>query len=124
MSFSAPWMQLESLKISELNQKEKDKYHMLSLLGGIGNMAPMNRLTEQKQSPRHREQTWGCQGGGEREGDGWGAWGLQMQTMSWRMDTTCGPAVQHRELSPVSEIKHDGKEYKKRVHKKHKEVDR
>ena len=73
MSFSAPWMQLESLKISELNQKEKDKYHMLSLLGGIGNMAPMNRLTEQKQSPRHREQTWGCQGGGEREGDGWGA---------------------------------------------------
>ena len=27
MTFAATWMQLESLILSEVNQKEKDKYH-------------------------------------------------------------------------------------------------
>ena len=34
----------------------------------------MNRSTKQKQIRRHREQTCGCKGGGEREWDGWGIW--------------------------------------------------
>ena len=36
----------------------------------------MNLSTEQKQIHRHREQTYGCQGGGEREWDGLGIWGF------------------------------------------------
>ena len=35
MSFAATWMELESLILSEISQKEKDKYHMISLTSGI-----------------------------------------------------------------------------------------
>ena len=31
MSFTATWMELETLILSEVSQKEKDKYHMISL---------------------------------------------------------------------------------------------
>ena len=32
MPFVATWMQLEIIILSELSQKEKDKYHMMSLI--------------------------------------------------------------------------------------------
>ena len=35
MSFAAAWMELETLILSEVSQKEKDKYHMISLITGI-----------------------------------------------------------------------------------------
>ena len=35
MPFAATWMQLEMIKLSELSQKEKDKYHIISLICGI-----------------------------------------------------------------------------------------
>ena len=35
MPFAATWMELETLILSEVNQKEKDKYHMISLISGI-----------------------------------------------------------------------------------------
>ena len=35
MPFIATWMQLETLILSEVSQKEKDKYHMISLVSGI-----------------------------------------------------------------------------------------
>ena len=35
MPFAATWMELETLKLSEVSQKEKDKYHMISLISGI-----------------------------------------------------------------------------------------
>ena len=35
MSFAARWMELEILMLSEVSQKEKDKYHMISLITGI-----------------------------------------------------------------------------------------
>jgi len=35
MPFAATWMQLETLILSEVSQKEKDKYHMISLISGI-----------------------------------------------------------------------------------------
>ena len=35
MSFAATWMDLEIIILSELNQLEKDKYHMISLVCGI-----------------------------------------------------------------------------------------
>ena len=31
MPFAATWMELETLILSEVSQKEKDKYHMISL---------------------------------------------------------------------------------------------
>ena len=35
MPFAATWMGLEIIKLSEVSQKEKDKYHMISLICGI-----------------------------------------------------------------------------------------
>jgi len=35
MPFAAIWMELETLILSEVTQKEKDKYHMLSLVSYI-----------------------------------------------------------------------------------------
>ena len=35
MPFAATWMELETLIVSEVSQKEKDKYHMISLISGI-----------------------------------------------------------------------------------------
>ena len=34
-SFAATWMELEILKLSEVSQKEKDKYYIISLICGI-----------------------------------------------------------------------------------------
>ena len=35
MTFAATWMDLEIIKLSEVSQKEKDKYYMISLICGI-----------------------------------------------------------------------------------------
>ena len=35
MPFAATWMELETLILSEGSQKEKDKYHMISLISII-----------------------------------------------------------------------------------------
>ena len=35
MPFAATWMDLEMIILSEVSQTEKDKYHMISLIGGI-----------------------------------------------------------------------------------------
>ena len=33
--FAATWMDLEIITLSEASQSEKDKYHMIPLIGGI-----------------------------------------------------------------------------------------
>ena len=35
MPFAATWMELETRTLNEVSQKEKDKYHMISLITGI-----------------------------------------------------------------------------------------
>ena len=35
MQFAAKWIQLEMIILSEVSQKEKFKYHMISLISGI-----------------------------------------------------------------------------------------
>ena len=35
MPFAATWLELETLILSEISQKGKDKYHMISLISGI-----------------------------------------------------------------------------------------
>ena len=47
--------------LSEVSQREKDKYYMISPTGGIENMTQMNLFTIQKQTHRHRKQTCGYQ---------------------------------------------------------------
>ena len=35
MPFVATWMELETVILSEVCQKEKDKYHMISVISGV-----------------------------------------------------------------------------------------
>ena len=35
MPFAATWMELETFILSEVSQKDKEKYHMISLISGI-----------------------------------------------------------------------------------------
>ena len=35
MPFAATWMELENLILSEMSQKDQDKYHMISFITGI-----------------------------------------------------------------------------------------
>ena len=48
MPFAATCMELETLILSEVSQKEKDKYHMISLISGISYMAQMKLSTGKK----------------------------------------------------------------------------
>ena len=48
MLFAATWMELETLTLREISQKEKDKYHMIALISGILHMAQMKLSTEKK----------------------------------------------------------------------------
>ena len=61
MSFAATWMDLEIIILSELNQLEKDKYHMISLVCGI--LKKKNDTNEliykiERDSPIQRMNLW------------------------------------------------------------------
>ena len=74
-------------------------------------MTQMNLSTKQKQTHRHREQTYGCPGGGKIGREGVGGWDQQMQSIIYRIDKQQGPAVQRREYIQYSMINHNGKKY-------------
>ena len=70
MPFSATWMELETLILSEISQKEKHKYHMISHIWN---------LTYSTNEPFHRKENHGLEdrlvvakGEGEGEGEGKG----------------------------------------------------
>ena len=48
MPFAATWMELDTLILNEVSQKENDKCHMLSLKSGIQYIAQMKLSTEKK----------------------------------------------------------------------------
>ena len=59
-------MDLESIILSGVSRKEKDKYHMILLICGIlKNMIQMNLFT--KQPNGHRKQTYGITNGDKGE---------------------------------------------------------
>ena len=67
-------MQPEIIILSEVSQKEEDKYHMISLICRIKNMTQMNLSMKQKQTHGHRKQICGCQGTGD-----WGRDGMSLE---------------------------------------------
>ena len=69
----------------------------------------MNLSTKQKQSHRHREQTYGCQGGERMDRES----GVSMCKLTFRKDKKEGPAIQHKEIYSISSDKPYGKEHKK-----------
>ena len=72
IAFAATWMELETLILSEISQKEKDKYHMISLISGIPNIQHKGIFPQKRESWTWRIDLWGClmrEGGrgGDRE---------------------------------------------------------
>ena len=63
------WMNLEPIIQSEVSQKEKDKYHILThICIESKKMVPKNLFTGQQWRNRHREYTYGHgESGGEGE---------------------------------------------------------
>jgi len=57
------WIDLETVLQSEVNQKERNRYHVVSLVCGSTKMIQMNLFAKQKQSHRCRKQTYDYQGG-------------------------------------------------------------
>ena len=70
MSFAAMWLDLEILILSEVSQKEKEKYHMTSVICGIENIAQINLSTEQKQTQTQKTDLWLPRGGERSRMDG------------------------------------------------------
>ena len=58
MSFPATWMELEILILSDVSQKEKDKYHMISHIWNL--IYGTNKAFHRKENHGHGEQTCDC----------------------------------------------------------------
>ena len=113
MPFAATWMDLEIIILSEVNQTEKDKYHMIPLICGISNMTQMSLSTKQKQTHRRREQTCGCQGGGSGGEMDWefGISRCKLLYIEWINKKVLLYSTGNYIQYPV--INHNGKEYEK-----------
>ena len=48
MPFAATWIDLEIIKVSEVNQTEKNKHHMILHVWNLKKMIQMNLFTKQK----------------------------------------------------------------------------
>ena len=71
MPFAATWMELETLILSEVSQKEKGKYrisHIWNLIYGTNEPFHLKELM-------HLENRLWLPKGRRRDWDGWGAWG-------------------------------------------------
>ena len=68
MQFVATWTERETLIPSEVSQKEKDKYHVISLISG-NLIYDTNECFHRKETHGLGEQTCVCRG--EGEGVGW-----------------------------------------------------
>ena len=61
MPFAATWLGLEMIILSEVSQREKDKYHMTSLRCRFYITAQMNLTYKTETDLQTQEQTCGCQ---------------------------------------------------------------
>ena len=68
MSFAATWVQPEIPILSEVSQKEKDKYHMISLIMWNLKYGTDDPIYKIERDHGHGEQICVCQGKGEGVG--------------------------------------------------------
>ena len=89
MPFPETWMEPKTLTLSEVGQKEKDKYHIISLTSGLYYMAQMNLSTEKKQTHGHGEHTCSCQGGGGGSGTEFRVIRCKLLHLEWISNEVC-----------------------------------
>ena len=65
MPFAVTWVGLEIVKLSKVSLTEKDKYHMILLIGGIEKkkLKQMHLFTKQKQTQKTNSWLWKRRGG-------------------------------------------------------------
>ena len=73
MTFAATWMELETLILSEVSQKQKDKYHMISNIWNL--IFGINEPFHRKENHMDLENKLVVAKGEGREWDGLGVWG-------------------------------------------------
>ena len=79
MPLAATWMELETLVLNEVSQKEKDRHHM-------NHMWSLKYGTNDLSTKQKRSWTCGtdsCVRGRGKEWDGLGIWGQQMKTLAF-----------------------------------------
>ena len=69
MPFAATYMERETLILSEVSQKEKDKHHIITYIWNV--IYSTNEPFYTKENQGLGEETCGCQGGGEDSGMDW-----------------------------------------------------
>ena len=89
MPFAATWMDLEIVILSEVSYTEKDKYHDIAYMWNLEKMMIQTNLyTKQKQTHRHRKQTYSYQ----RGKGGWGGinqeFGINIYTLLYMKQIT------------------------------------
>ena len=75
------WINLEPVTQSEVSQKEKDKYCILTHIYGIWKKGPEEFTAGQPWRSRHREQTCGHGERGERV--------RYMERVTWKLTLSC-----------------------------------
>ena len=85
MPFAATQVERETLILSEVSQKEKDKYHMISLIWNLTNGTNEPFYRKETNSWAWRTDLWLPSQRG-REWDGLGVWDQQIQTTAFVMD--------------------------------------
>ena len=110
MPFAATWMDLDIIILSEVSQKEKDKYQVISLICGIKNVTQMNLCTKQKQTQTWRTGLWlprgrGCGGRLDRE---FGVSRCKLLHMEWINNKVLLYSTGNYIQYPI--INHNGKE--------------
>ena len=82
-SATVRWMNLEPIIQSEVSQKEKDKYCILTHIYGIWKKGPEEFTAGQPWRSRHREQTYGHSRGGRRRE--WEVWREYHESIYYHM---------------------------------------
>ena len=72
MLFAATWMDIEIIILSKL--RERQISYGITYMQNLKKDTKMNLFTEQKQTHRHRKQTYGYQGGKEERRHKLGIW--------------------------------------------------
>ena len=91
MPFAVTWMHLEMITLNEVNQTEKDKYHMILLIYGILRKRYKWTYLQNKQSHRLGEPPYGYQS--ISEGDRLEVWDWNIHTAIFKIDSQQGPIV-------------------------------